>query len=124
MILQEEIKSKGGMCRDTVDKEGKTHCSFFPPPSEWPSKFENSFLSISGETRGTSRPLASPPALWPGCQVSLGRQGFAQYHWQVQALWTKALSKEMCCLKDRNAALPSTLCFCCHGGKPDGGDFL
>lgn len=34
-----------------------------------------------------------------------------QYHWQVQALWTKALSKEMCSLKDQNAALPSTLCF-------------
>lgn len=30
----------------------------------------------------------------------------------------------MSTLKDQNAVLPSTFCFCCLGGKPDGGDFL
>lgn len=104
-------------------KRGKHPVIFIASPSELPSKFENSFLSVCGETSGTSTPLASPPALWPGCQVSLGRQALAEQCWQVQALWTKALGKEMSGLKDQNAALPSTLCFCCHGGKPDGGDF-
>lgn len=29
MILLEEIKSKGCMCRDIVGKEGQTPCSFY-----------------------------------------------------------------------------------------------
>lgn len=85
MVSQEEIKSKGCMWI----KRGKHPVLFILSASDWPSNFENSFLSISGETRGTSTPLASPPALWPGCQVSSGRQG-----WQVQALWTNHLAKK------------------------------
>lgn len=54
-------------------------------------------------------------------QVNAGRQAFAQHQGQVQALWTKALGKEMSGLKDQNAFLPSAPCFGFHVGKPVGG---
>lgn len=53
-------------------KSGKHPVLFILSPSEWLFKFENSCLSLSGETRGTSTPLASPPAL----QGQLGEAGF------------------------------------------------
>lgn len=117
MILQEEIKSKGGMCRDTVDKGGQTRCSFYSI-SLWLAfqMWKLISLKIWGDLRYfyTTGISSCSVARLPG---QLGKMGFARHHWQVQVLWTKALGKEMSSLKDQNAVLPSTLCFCCHGGK-------
>ena len=80
-------------------------------------------LSIWGDQRyfHTSSISSCCVAGLPG---QLREAGFCTEHWQVQALWTKALSKEMSGLKDQNAALPSTPCIRYCVGKPDRGGCL